>query len=140
MHMLKMVVIDVLLAILLFAAAAFIAGVISMQNPECPTCVAGISVTLWFAAVLALQPVLWARGLKVFQRIGIWVVALVVGGSSYLFLENVGAYIASSGSGFGLRLGFYANSVFGAVALFASITGVRFMKKRLSINPTIVGQ
>lgn len=131
MAILKKVLLDLGLALVLFLVAAVIAGIVKMQNPECYTCGANVGVTFWWAAFLALQPVLWAGGLTKRARVGIWSAAVGLGALAYLSLEALAASLFVSGNaGTGLSLGLAANSAFDLVALGLSIGGVVYLRKR----------
>jgi MFS family permease len=130
MSIFKKIVIDILFGFLFFLIALILATALKMQNPECATCGANISITIWWASMIALQPVLWTTGIKKKHRFLIWLIAVLIGGITYVILEIAGGILLSSGKTFGLSLGFYANSVFYLVSLIISLLGVRFTKRK----------
>ena len=73
MGILKKIGLDVLIIVVLFVVAVFVAGAVSMANPSCVTCGANIATTFWFGAVLALQPVLWVANIRFVSRVLAWV-------------------------------------------------------------------
>lgn len=118
----KKILLDVGLVVLLFLASAYLAGVVSMNRPNCATCGASVGAAFFIGSVLALQPVLWFGGLDRAKRIGIWIRAVVVGAVCYLITEYIGANLLASGNyNAGLNIALYANVVFIAVCAGVSV-------------------
>lgn len=137
MHVLKKVCLDLLFAALLFLVGLFIATAVSMGNKDCITCGAHIATTFWYASMLALQPVLWATGLKLGTRGLVWLCSLIAGAVVYILLEVVGMTLLSSGRvSAGLQVGFLANTAGGLTAVSVSLAWVKSLRSRMKLQPT----
>lgn len=132
--MAKKLLLDIGLAFLLFLGAAFLAGVVSMNRPDCVTCGATVGSTVWFAGVLALQPVIWLREVGMLSRCVIWGISMLLGVACYIALEYLGARLLTSGNGVGLNMVFYANTVFIVVAVSTSAVFTRVRSTRANQN------
>lgn len=130
MKIIKRILLDFLMIGLLFAFSVLLAGIISMNNPDCYTCGANIALTFFGASILSLQPVVWVSGLKKSKRFLIWFMAMIIGGGVYILLENVAGNLFLSGNSYALKLGLYANDAYYLLALLISILSVRYFKSR----------
>ena len=133
----KKVVLDVVLVILLFIISLMLETVIKIQNPDCVTCGANMSITFWLASVAALQPALWATGINKIPRILIWLVAVCIGAIAYIVLEFIAGLLFFSGIASALSLGVFANIGFSLLAFISSLIGVRIIKRKSSAASSI---
>ena len=91
-RILKLILVDLGLAVLFFAWATLIMHFVGRQNPGCVACSSIVGYTFLFSSILALQPVLWVEGVGIGGRIAMWFLSILLGYAIYMKIAGLSVF------------------------------------------------